>query len=222
MTNVTSSSYNKYCWYWASEPTYQSIKPASPDIEHLFWLRKLKVSEYQTVRNSKCVSTLLNTDNWKGFLDTGSRYGEYAVGGPTLEMWCNSWNDAHASSKIYTNVEASETDPGYYVGNSESATTNTYMISGVQDTRDRLWIPHYSDSNTFDGDNKCSGYWLTSPQYMEPYPGLNNNARCLSWSNGCFLSFGDFASWGKGLRPVVALKTGVSASKDANGVWQLK
>ena len=217
MTNNTSSEYNKYCWYWDmdSVPTYQTIQPTSPDMEELFWLRKWKVSAHQSVNNSKCVSTLLNTKNWEGFLDPGGLCGEYAVGGPTVEMWCNSWNDAHASSKIYTNKGASESYPGYYVGKSEPATSYSYTPSGISEARDRLWYPHYNNYSTFDGSNQCIGYWLASPT------AFTSDGLMRVYYNGP-MYYSNYNGSSVGLRPVVSLKSDVSATKGDDGVWQLQ
>ena len=160
MTNNTSANYKKYCWYWSSVPTNFNTK-ATPEIETLFGQTKWKVNDHQDLNNSKCVSELLDPEHWNGFKDSEG-YAQYAVGGPTVEMWCASWNAAHNSSKIYADAGSSN---GYVVGGSESVskTSYNYTPTGIDGTRDILWYPHYNDYNKFDLGSSCYGYWLASP-----------------------------------------------------------
>ena len=205
MTQSTEDLKKKYCWYWNPAPTNFNSK-ATPGIETLFRQTKWKVNDHQDLTNSKCVSELLDPDKWSGFKD-GEGYAQYAVGGPTVEMWCESWNAAHVDSKIYTNKGASESAPGYYVGTSEFATTTSYELIGIDATRDKLWYPNYN-AYAVDGSNACYGYWLASPSASS-----TGNALLYVWFGGK-VNNANYAD-GLGLRPVVCLNSGVSATYDA-------
>ena len=147
--------------------------------------------------NSRCVSTLLNTNNWTSFVD--SRRADYAIGSLTLEMWCASWNE-----KGYTAITptANSSDYGYKVNDS------TY-ITGLS-TSDSLYFPH-----TETKDN-CWGYWLASPS-------ANYDNRLMGVLCGSIGSFDSYTSFDVCVRPLVHLKSGITAIKDnTTGVWNLQ
>ena len=174
--------------------------------------------------NSKCVSNLLDTDNWTSFLDdsNGTKIGQYAIGGPTLEMWCESWNTYLTNhpdeSKVFTNIRPGETNTyGYRV--SSDSTKNVYYLcmNGTQDpissdlgrlqSNYPMYFPHTSYLSG------CYGYWLASPSAYD----------------GSYLMRVYYDGWVSyditnhvllGLRPVVCLNSDVSATKEGN-VWQL-
>ena len=76
--------------------------------------------------NSKRVSGLLNTNNWTDFVDTN--YADYAIGGPTLNMYIASSN-AKGYTTLYTNTNTN----GYYVGTSANPTTDSaHMLSYIR------------------------------------------------------------------------------------------
>ena len=108
-------------------------------------------------QNSKCVSGLLNTNNWTAFVDTN--YADYAIGGPTLNMYKASWN-AKGYTTLYTNTNTN----GYYVGTSANPTT-TYvdMSSDTAGYGDTLYYPHKSTYSN------CYGYWLAAPSANGTY-----------------------------------------------------
>ena len=175
--------------------------------------------------NSKCASTLLNTDNWISFLDNsnGEGIGQYAIGGPTLEMWCESWNtyltNHPDASNVFTNIRPGNTDTyGYKVSSDKSQNQAYLYMNGTQDsgedfgrlqTNYPMYFPHegnYSD---------CSGYWLSSPS-------ADGNRYLMLVSCGGCVGYSTYNSkGGYGLRPVVCLKSTVSATKVGN-VWQLQ
>lgn len=90
-------------------------------------------------KNSKCVSTLLNTDNWNDFVKID--YADFAIGGPSLDMWCDSWNQKKYKTKLETTIHTY----GYQVNNNDSV--DLKLDSGYKET---LYFP---------GQN----YWLAAP-----------------------------------------------------------
>ena len=82
--------------------------------------------------NSKLVSNLLGTTNWTSFLDNQNvqGYGQYAIGGPTLEMWCDSWNTYLKTNKdsVFKEIRPENTDTyGYKI--SSDILKNQYSLS---------------------------------------------------------------------------------------------
>ena len=86
-----------YCAYWAenSVPIFQTV---NDEVLTRFKATEYNINEHSGVSNSKYVSTLLNANNWANYLDeeiNGKRKAEYAIGGPTIEMWMDSWNNLY-------------------------------------------------------------------------------------------------------------------------------
>ena len=199
-TMATGMSTNRYRVYWDSMPTFQDLDSTS--------LIRFKATESKlndTTNNSKYVSTLLNTNNWKKYLDkeNGTGNAEYAVGGPTIEMWLDSWNTKYPNDKLYR--KACTSHPGYYIGTSENI-SESLIYTSIDELRDKvgynnkLYFPHISSYN--DGYNDIDGYWVSSPNvyvnsiFYIRYNGSINGT--ISYENKI------------GIRPVVSLKSGTT------------
>ena len=193
------STYSAYGLYWISAPSTAQDTSQAALFGQTLW------TDYSTNENARCVSTLLNTNNWTGFVD--STYGEYAIGGPTVEMWVASYN-AKGYTPLYCNNTNSK---GYYIGNSEGTTDYYYSVTDDSNNGygDTLYFPHQ------EAVNDCYSYWLASPSAIS----TNGVMRV-----GCDGYVGDrsyrFSS--VGVRPLVSLKSEVKAVQNADtGVWEL-
>ena len=100
--------------------------------------------------NMQATAFMLDTTAWSGYTDSNqeTKYIDYAIGGPTIEMLRDSYNGYQGTTGMYTPVGAN----GYYVGNA-STTTNFSMSIG---TTNSLYV---SDTTT----SKAQSYWLASP-----------------------------------------------------------
>ena len=152
--------------------------------------------------NSKCVSGLLNTNNWTDFVDTN--YADYAIGEPTLNMYIASWN-AKGYTTLYTNTNTH----GYYVGTSANPKTTDVDMSNTAGYADTLYYPHQSDYSN------CSGYWLAAPSAYSPYIFV-----CV-YCSGAVHSGGDCSNSIYGVRPLVSLKSGVTLQENSDGTVTL-
>ena len=155
--------------------------------------------------NSRAVSTLINTANWDGYVNTS--YADYAIGAPTLEMWVASWNAAYGDKlKLYTNKNSN----GYYVGTGSNSTTSyNQELSGTNWKNNTLYFPHGNSSV----DN-CYGSWLASPSaastdiLMDVRYDVFVDYYYYSHSNVC-------------ARPLVHLKSDIQLEKNATtGIWE--
>ena len=151
--------------------------------------------------NSKCVSTLLNTDNWKDFVDT--QYADYAIGGPTIEMFVASWNKKHDEKLFADNTN----EYGYYIGRKEKPTD---FFTYIED--DELYFIKYNE------ENYATGYWIASPSANDLAPGR----RVMRASYGGDLNFAYPSDATFGVRPVVALKEGIKLTSNSDGTVTLK
>ena len=152
-TGLTFNS--TYNLYWETELSAAQDTSKAALFGQTLW------TDYSTNANAKCVSAMLNTSNWTGFVD--STYADCAIGGPTIEMWVASYN-----AKGYTPVYCNNTNEnGYFVGNTDKPGDYKYSIlddsnNGYADT---LYFPHQS------AVDNCYGYKLSSPSagYYERY-----------------------------------------------------
>lgn len=142
----------------------------------------------------------MNTNNWDGLVD--SSYADCAIGGPTLEMWVESWN-AKGYTQLYTNTN----EIGYYVGNTENPTTTFYDLSSDSGYNDTLYFPHQEVVNN------CYGYWLASPSA--------NDASILMYVDySGYVNSSYYSGNGLGCRPLVCLSSNITGAKGADNIWR--
>ena len=216
----TITKYGAYSIYWANTSAIpatvqktgtESLTVAgrtntNTTINKLFMQNKF--GALNSNENSRAVSTLINTANWDGYVNTS--YADYAIGAPTLEMWVASWNGAYGDKlKLYTNKKAN----GYYVGTGSNSTKN-YMqditsVTGWQNNR--LYFPH--GSSDYQG---CSGTWLASPSAGHAYYLLNVDR------SGNII-YGDYSYDYLAARPLVHLKSNFHLERKpgTTNVWQI-
>ncbi len=196
-TGMTTSGYNAY---WSSAPAFQTVDSTT--------LTRFKATEYTLqsgIDNSKCVSTLLNDNNWSSYKDSGNK-AEKAIGSPTVEMWMDSWNARYpkSSDKIYRKASTSTSYPGYYVGTSQDPTTTSIdysVMSAKEGYNNKLYYPHTSSYNN------CAGYWLASPSaYVSEYVLL------VHFSGDVNINIYNYSYLG--VRPVVSLNSGITVNAE--------
>ncbi len=155
------------------------------------------------------VSKLLNPDNWYLFKDSKG-FGQYAIGGPTVEMWYNSWKEYHSDNSYYI-IYLSKGTYGCNVGLMNPS------HSKQEFPEEPLWFPNNEDKFQDDMLN-LYGYWMAAP---DPYE--SSDCLYVLTANGKGSIGTTSGLWGTcGLRPVVCLYEGVSATWDAtNNVYRL-
>ena len=155
--------------------------------------------------NAQATAAMLAQPAWNGFKDSNG-YAEYAVGGPTIEMWVASYN-AKGYTPLYTNVN----DTGYYIGNSEGTTDYYYNVTDDSNNGygDTLYFPHQ------EAVNDCYSYWLASPS-------ANGSYFVVRVGYGGSVSSINYSRYDVGVRPLVSLKSEVKAVQNVEtGVWEL-
>ena len=196
-TGMTTSGYRAY---WNSVPSFQTV-----DSEVL---TRFKAKEYELqsgIDNSKCVSTLLNSNNWSSYKDSGNK-AEKAIGSPTVEMWMDSWNTRYpnSSDQIYRKAGTSTSYPGYHVGTGENP-SSYYIESSVMNKKEgyknKLYYPHTSVYNS------CNGYWLASPS-------ADRGNYVLYVNRNGLVSNYNYSSSYLGVRPVVSLNSGITVNAE--------
>ena len=200
INSATGMTTSKYSAYWArnSVPAFQTVDSTT--------LTRFKATEYTLqsgINNSKCVSTLLNDNNWSSYKDSGNK-AEKAIGSPTVEMWMDSWNARYpkSSDQVYRRASTSTSYPGYYVGTS-SDPTGLYSInnSAKEGYNNKLYYPQTSSYN---GTN---GYWLASPS-------ARGSSYVLRVDYNGYVSDSSYNYSNLGVRPVVSLNSGITVNAE--------
>ena len=197
---IRDSNYNSiYNLDWSS-----SVETPVQDTSQAILFGQKLWTDYSSYDNARRISTLLNTSNWTGFVD--STYADCAIGGPTIEMWIASYN-AKGYTPLYCN---NITDVGYYIGNINKPTGYSYELDEDANTGygDILYFSHQEIISN------CYGYYLASPSAV----GTANVMRVDY--DGC-VGHKSYSSY-IGVRPVVCLNSEVTATQDENTkVWKL-
>lgn len=150
-----------------------------------------------TSNSQKATAYLIDYNQWSVFANTS--YAEYAIGGPSLELFRDSYNAIHSAKTIETQVN----ETGYEVKWSSDETFN-YSISGLS-TSENLYIIN----------NVPSGMWLASPsaQYFRLLMSVSNTGiigTCAYTENtSC------------GSRPIISLKSSVQIEKQEDGSYRI-
>ena len=180
---------------WQKTVNFQEIQE---DVKTRFQFKDYELnSSYNT---SKCTSSLLYTEYWKKYLDKSDKTGkaEFAIGGSTIEMWVNSWNNLYKNidGELYCNKTSKN---GYYVG-TENEPTTTSISSDIMKLKkgynNKLYYPRTSNNSNGASSNCCFASPSASYALML-YVSYNGNIGSTGWSTV------DYS-----LRPVVSLKDG--------------
>ncbi len=163
------------------------------------WLN-LYLTNYpnSTNNNMKAVSYMMDTNIWSSYY--AGEKAEYAIGGPTIELYCASYKDTHPMRYLMCDKVD---NIGYYVKWDNGSYTD--VVSGVPTTGEFNSI--YSKASIV----KAAGMWIGSPA------STGNDYFIYDSSNSGFFERLAYDSRYPGLRPVVCLKSGVQIQKTVNG-----
>ena len=164
------------------------------------WIQKyLAVAPSSTNTNIRAVAFMLDETRWSAKY-ANSNYAEYAIGGPTLEMFVASYNKTHPEKPMYCSANST----GYYISWSEGGTD--YFISGL-DTSESLYV--------ISNEGKALAMQLGAPSaYL---------TSCLMHVRyyGC-VDTSIYDSNLPGFRPLVCLKSDIRLEKQSDGTYLIK
>ena len=156
--------------------------------------------------NAQCVSTLLNSSLWSSYIDTNKGDNQTAIGGPTLQLWMNSWNLRYPDQKVYCD---SANANGYNVRTSTGSATAAISVNQNKNNGGDLYFANNYKALK-DGNNSIVFYWIASPSasFSDYMLGANSNGS---------IHYYDYPNVYAGLRPVVCLGSGITVNaKDAD------
>jgi len=201
---VTSGS-GIYNSFWATNnPSAQQVNDSLRS--SFMWNR---FPDYSRYRNCACISRMLKTENWRNLVDLN--YADYAIGGPTIEMYCASWNALYPTEKIYCDVLG---NTGYKARTDDRAAGIEIPASEMQTKvgfTNPLFYPHAISDTSNQGYEGTSHYRLASPSaYSEWKIWAVYNGGALSGTPSFDNAWGTF-------RPLVRLKANITLKPGTDG-----
>jgi len=182
-----------YRIYWSSAPSYVTI---TDEVKSIFMYNYTGT----TNPNAKCVSRLLNTAGWKDDFVTAelALKGGMAIGGPTINMWCASWNKIYPRSNEKLNATISGT--GYKLNGVDTLSIASY--SGYATDAPNVFFP-----TKLQESDATYSYWIASPSSYA-------NNRVLSIRHYGTAIYHDYSYYGGGIRPLVYLPASIKLEQD--------
>ncbi len=163
------------------------------------WINYVKDNSRASGDGMRAVAFMLDESRWSAKY-ANPDYAEYAIGGPTLELWCESYKKAHPDQYI----EYSYNGTGYNLKWSTNSNSPTYNLSGAEDNNNLYYIKTTT--------SKAASMWIASPS--------SYNSRYLMhvYSNG---NVGERVSDNRttGFRPIICLKSEILLKKQGDGTY---
>ena len=232
---MTKTTGRNYCAYWETTkiPNFNCSTDGN-DVclfPQLFKTTGYSIENNKGKANSRCAGALLCTKNWESLVD--NEYADYAIGGPTIEMWISSWNKHSGNyDKLYCN---NTDENGYFVGNKNKPTStsvNMQSSSGSEEERegyyDELYFPHRTQYLNGTGAGNSAyishSYWFASPS-----AGSNESLIIATYKGSIAESWKAYDEQSKekkgyeytsaSLRPIVCLKSRVELVKNGDKTY---
>lgn len=157
---------------------------------------------YTSIENNmKAEAYMLDTKIWSCFADASIT--EYAIGGPTVELFMTSYNQSHnvdyRTRAIYNNANG---QTGYQISK-DGGINWVFYSDGMINSKDRLYV--------INNTTKASGMWLASTSAVNP-----SFLLCIFY---CYdrVFFYSYENYSFGFRPLVCLKSNIQFEADGDG-----
>ena len=161
------------------------------------WATKGNTVEAETTtisnKNEQAAAWLCDPSKWTAYCDTDK--ANYAIGGPSVEMYVRSYNQTHGDDALGCQYQTNNV-PGYIY-----KVNNTIQNNGWNTNSDTLdYSMKYKSMYCGQNENKTGFWWLASPS------ACNSNFVCNVDGYGAGLDSCDY-SIGNGVSPLVSLKS---------------
>ena len=144
-------------------------------------------------QNEQAAAWLCDPSKWTAYCDTDK--ANYAIGGPSVEMYVKSYNQTHGDDALGCQYQTNNV-PGYIY-----KVNNTMQNNGWNTNSDTLdYSMKYKSMYCGQNENKTGFWWLASPS------ACNSNFVCNVDGYGAGLDSCDY-SIGNGVSPLVSLKS---------------
>ena len=191
--NVGNTNYSLYFTNILNDYSGSSWIRGNTNSNAQKWLDTYLNSSYGTSTNAnmKAVAYLMDTNKWSVYAGSAA---EYAIGGPTLELFCASYKDTHTSRYLQCD---SVNSTGYKIKWSDGS--YGYTLSGL--TPDELNGIYIKKDTT-----KTNCMWLASPSAYGS--DVLFDVDCTGT-----VDFSRYYGGAVGLRPLVCLKSEVQLER---------
>ena len=143
--------------------------------------------------NEQAAAWLCDPSKWTAYCDTDK--ANYAIGGPSVEMYVKSYNQTHGDDALGCQYQTNNV-PGYIY-----KVNNTIQNNGWNTNSDTLdYSMKYKSMYCGQNENKTGFWWLAS------HSACNSNFVCNVDGYGAGLDSCDY-SIGNGVSPLVSLKS---------------
>ena len=151
-------------------------------------------NQTKNYNNEKAVASMLDVNLWSGYNNT--TYAKYAIGGPTIEMLCKSYNDSHTGDKLEA-IDNIEGTSGYEIkkGKGDPDIGAENLKIGAK--------------NTLVDNMYFKSFWIASPGYTDGGRLLETRSDSI-WARW-------FGNWDRGFCPLVCLKSNVHLVENSDG-----
>ena len=160
------------------------------------------INSHKSNPNAQCTSTLLNPSYWAEYIDSSKGDNQYAIGGPTVELWMESWNARYTNEEDQLYCDSSN-ENGYFVRKNTDSVTTSIELNLNKDNGGELYFGNNYSALT-DGDSTGDFYWIATSSAQANY-----NLIDVNYGGG--VSYYNYDSNCGGLRPVVCLTSNISS-----------
>ena len=199
--NVKDTNYQLYFSNVINDYSGSSWIRSNTNSKAQNWLHTYLNSYPSSANNNiKAVAYLMDTNKWSVYAGSAA---EYAIGGPTIELFCASYQDSHPSRYLQCN---SVNSTGYQIRWNDGSYTNS--VSGlITDELNKIYIKS-DTSNAY-------GMWIaaTSP--------ISNNRLYMVTSAWGVSDGAMYSGEALGLRPIVCLKSSVRLEAQGDGTYAI-
>lgn len=169
--------------------------------EYHKWMN-IPENQIKNYHNEKSIESIIDVDIWSGYKNT--KYAKYAIGGPTIEMFCKSYNETRIEGTALLTIDANG-DSGYTIRKGNQNPPVLQLKTGANNT--------VVDNMYFKQNTQGDSYWFASPRdisgnYYIMHTGCSDNGRinANAYNNDAI-----------GFRPLVCLKSDMCLLKNADG-----
>ena len=151
--------------------------------------------------NLNAVAYLMDTNIWSMY---AGETAEYAIGGPTLEMFCASYNDTHTPRLDCDSVTSS----GYRIKFGNDTSYDYFVGPLTKDDYNSIYIK--SDHS------KANGMWIASSA-----GDTDDEYLFFTVANGTIDCYKVYNESNYGLRPVVCLRSNIKLQEQSDGTYTI-
>lgn len=169
-----------------------------------------EASYSSTSNNMKSIAYMFDTNKWSKF--KGDR-AEYAIGGPTLKMFLESYNNRYENELVEYYEQYLKDATGYQLKNKVQGSEPCNFKEAYLKTDNSLYVLPSEIIG-----KRANAMWLATPAYVDGT--VSDNLMYISFNGDINSNSYDYNDIG--FRPVVCLSSDVVLSRQLDGTYDVK